>query len=214
MHERDFDMIMNDVRARSAETTSGCLIWLGAKSGPGYPRALRAPIVYVHRLVCWGNAGFPGELRDFPDVHHRCGRHSCVAPEHLSAIGASANALEAVVRRQFLKRIAQLEGAVRALDPDNPLLALSDVYLEQDERGISARPRINSTSVADRVRREKRALERASKKQAYAARRYEDVLRARQLIARGASRGEAARALCMDVSTLAYWEVRLEEFSA
>lgn len=59
----------------------------------------------------------PGE-----QVHHRCGRSSCVRPEHLQTSTSRENTAEMLARRALEKRIFVLEAALREFRPDHPAL--------------------------------------------------------------------------------------------
>lgn len=211
MVERDFLALMQEVAARSTSQPDGCLIWNGAISEPGYPRVFRAPIVYVHRLVAWGAAGFPGELSDVPSIHHRCARKTCVQPAHLASVGARLNSIEATTRQELTRRIAALEAAIQLLDPTHPVLATSTFFRDASEGEVPVATGFDTTALAARVRRVSRSATRAAEREALEAQRFAQVLEARRLRARGASRAESARLVRLDLSNLAYWEQKLEE---
>ncbi|GAA1698710.1 hypothetical protein GCM10009792_18470 [Microcella alkalica] len=211
MVSRDFDLLMEAVHGRSTRLSSGCLVWNGARSELGYGRALRGPIVSIHRLVAWGAADFPGDLSDFPAVHHRCQNRACAEPSHLAGIGARANAVEAFVRNGLYKRIGALEAVIRELDPSHPILRLSSLFVEVDPGDIPDSTFSVDSSLSAQVRQRSRFAERERKRLALQSRRFGEVLEARRMISRGATRSQAARALHLDLSTLAYWEQRLDE---
>lgn len=214
MMERDYGALMQAVEDRSVPDLSGCLIWKGARSEPGYPRVFRAPIVYVHRLVSWAAEGFPGELADLPAVHHRCGRRACVRPAHLASVGTLANSLEAFARQQMTKRMKELEDVIRGFDPEHPVLAISALFSAPPLDDIPVPTPFEVASLTARVRQQNRSAVRARDREVFAARRFEQVLEARRLLARGASRAQAARAVGLDLSNLAYWEQKLEQIGA
>lgn len=79
----------------------------------------RRRVMAVHRLIYEAAHGPlpPGE-----QVHHRCGRTSCVSPAHLIAVTAQDNLAEMHIRTALQRRIAVLETALAAYRPDHPAL--------------------------------------------------------------------------------------------
>ena len=126
----------------------GCRMWLGVRSKAGYPSVnLRGERHAVHRLVSeLATGSAPGGL----EVHHICAHPSCVKPEHLQQVTKAANVAEMRERYQLNKdlsqataraklwrdrhdqlvarldakenRIAKLERALAACDPNHPAL--------------------------------------------------------------------------------------------
>lgn len=55
-------------------------------------------------------------------AHHTCANSTCVSPDHLQAITHRENVAEMLARTSLEARIAELELAVLAMDPDHPVL--------------------------------------------------------------------------------------------
>lgn len=211
IEDRDFDALMAAITARTIPTPTGCLLWVGTRSEAGYAVALRNPLLLVHRAVSWGSLGFLGpNLRSHPAVHHSCATRHCVAPGHLQPVTALANALEAQTRKAFRLRLKQLDDALREVDPDHPALLQSALYDLEGIPALSASP-TEMESLAVRIRRHARSVEREIAAKTLEVKRFKEVLEARRLVAGGLSRTAAAQQLGMDAATLHYWETRLAE---
>lgn len=94
------------------------------KGRPSYPRLSmrlggRRVVRSVHRVSY--EAAY-GPLPPGEQVHHRCGRRSCVRPEHLQLATGRDNVAEMLVRRSLEDRIAALEAALAEFRPDHPVL--------------------------------------------------------------------------------------------
>lgn len=121
------------LRAIAAMTVEGgadgeCWDWVGAfstvKGHPTYPALSmksggRRRVLKAHRIAF--EAAY-GPLPSGEQVHHRCGRRSCVRPEHLQAATGRDNVAEMLTRRALEARIRSLEAALRAFQPDHPAL--------------------------------------------------------------------------------------------
>lgn len=100
-----------------------CLIMTGGHkhTGSGYVyvkhnnKANRA-----HRLMASAKYRKPIDLLD--SVHHSCSKRACVNPEHLFEVTQNENTVEMLERKAYKKRIADLEDALRSIDPENALL--------------------------------------------------------------------------------------------
>lgn len=55
-------------------------------------------------------------------AHHTCANTLCVNPEHLQPATAAENNLEMIARNSFIARIAELENALKEIDPDHEIL--------------------------------------------------------------------------------------------
>lgn len=97
-----------------------CWDWVGAYTGGGYPgcHVNRRP-ARPYRLAF--EAAF-GPLPVGETIHHRCGRRSCVRPEHLQAASGRENVAEMLTRRALEARIEALQAALREWRPDHPAL--------------------------------------------------------------------------------------------
>lgn len=92
---------------RSAVPTGYVSIWLGDRAVP------------LHRLALETSQGFPlGSVQ----CHHICAVRPCCNPEHLQPATNLENTLEMRERHAYQHRIADLEDALRELDPSHPLL--------------------------------------------------------------------------------------------
>jgi hypothetical protein len=121
------------LRAIAALTVEGgdegeCWDWTGAFSTSRgvktYP-ALSMKVGGVRRVLKTHRVSYEAAYGPIPpgeQVHHRCGRSSCVRPEHLQAATARENVAEMLVRRTLEARIAALESALRDFMPDHPAL--------------------------------------------------------------------------------------------
>ena len=105
-----------------------CWDWLGAystrKGVPTYP-ALSMHVGGKRRVLKAYRVAFEAAFGPLPpgeQVHHRCGRRSCVRPEHLQATTGRDNVAEMLQRRALLARIEALEAALRSFQPDHPAL--------------------------------------------------------------------------------------------
>lgn len=121
------------LRAIASLTTPGgpdgeCWEWLGGfstnKGQVTYPRLSMSQggkryVRSVHRVSY--EAAY-GPLPPGEQVHHRCGRRSCVRPEHLQLATGRENIAEMLVRRSLEARIAALEAALEEFRPDHPVL--------------------------------------------------------------------------------------------
>lgn len=105
-----------------------CWDWVGGysttKGVPTYPAASirqggRRVVARPYRLAF--EAAF-GPVPTGESVHHRCGRRSCIRPEHMAAATTLENTAEMMARRALVRRIRSLERALREFRPDHPAL--------------------------------------------------------------------------------------------
>lgn len=97
---------------RSNTIRSGeCLIWNGCKShGYGIFRGKGA-----HRWAY--ELANDMKLAPHQVVHHKCANRACVEPAHLEIVTSTANNAEMLERNTYLRRIAELEEALRKVYP-------------------------------------------------------------------------------------------------
>lgn len=112
--------------ALAAETVkdhnTNCWIWQrGLRDG--YPR-LKVAGKALWRAIA---EVVHGQLDGMP-VHHICAVRACVNPDHLVPVTHAENAAEMLARNAYELRIAALESALRALDPNHPALNSSTVH--------------------------------------------------------------------------------------
>lgn len=211
LQDHDRDLIAQTVAERStADATTGCLIWRGRTAPSGYPLTGRASTRnYVHRLVAHAEAGFPGDIRAFPPVHHVCGQRRCVAAEHLQLVTRAHNALEAQVRNALLRRIRQLTAIVESLAPDHPDLPW--IGLHGDGRPAPTR------SSTTRDEKPQALIAQLSNRAAYRqrladnqARRFRQVIQVQNLVDAGRTAPEALAEVGISRAVHQDWRARLD----
>jgi endogenous inhibitor of DNA gyrase (YacG/DUF329 family) len=118
----DRPAIIEAIRARCDIRASGCWEWQGKlHSSTAYPVVNIAGKSYqVHRISLEAKLG---KRLGKQQSHHMCANQFCVNPDHLQPVTAAANMAEMLARRYMLSRIADLESALRLVQPDHPLLA-------------------------------------------------------------------------------------------
>lgn len=121
------------LRALAAYTVPGgpdgeCWDWIGGYSSrngkPTYPN-LSMKVGGVRRNLKAYRVSFEAAFGPLPpseQVHHRCGRPSCIRPEHLQAATGRDNLAEMNARRSLEARIRALEAALKEWRPDHPAL--------------------------------------------------------------------------------------------
>lgn len=67
-----------------------------------------------------------------------CGIRLCINPNHLAAVSHLDNTIEMLERQAYLRRIADLEKALGALDPDHVLLVRRPKPLDDEGRCLCA----------------------------------------------------------------------------
>ena len=95
----------------------GCIEWGGPLDNGGYPALAN---LYIHRHVYQRESG--ERLSSGTPVHHTCSNKLCINPEHLQAVTPQENTAEMLERRYYKSRIADLEAAIRAIDPNHEVL--------------------------------------------------------------------------------------------
>lgn len=125
----DRDTILRVIRGICTISPRGCWIpreTFGAEgerqvyNSGGYRRVmLGTKNVILHRLTLETAMG--ASLGKTP-VHHRCSVRACCNPEHLQPTTLIENNLEMMERTGYRARIADLESALRELEPGHPLL--------------------------------------------------------------------------------------------
>lgn len=187
-----------------------CLRWTGNKRPLGYAMVGRDRTnTLVRRLVPWAEAGFPDDMRSFPQVHHICAVRDCIEPTHLVPATALTNLLEASARKAALRRVELLTEALREADPDNPLLELpplSQTDIAAFRRGAtyeSPRTRLKRKIAVDELARKRRENTNT---------RFQEVIEVRQLIARGVRWREALETVGINRRVYQEWERKFDEW--
>lgn len=109
-------------------TKSGCRLWQGAKSARNYPVVNGSDELgtnLAHRvayILATGDTPAPHE-----PIHHKCGQSLCVEAAHLQKVNSWENSAEMLERTHYKRRIADLEAALRELDPHNAALGANDL---------------------------------------------------------------------------------------
>lgn len=120
-----WDDFLRELRERVAVTPEGCWDWQGqtrtpTKSASPYPVLRWAGKSHqVHRLSLEAKHGKPLGTQH---AHHTCANTRCVNPDHMQAATHAENAAEMKARRSYELRIAELEAALRSVDPNHEAL--------------------------------------------------------------------------------------------
>lgn len=209
---KDLILLHDEIRKRTESDpldAAGCWIWVKAARENGYAYVGRAETLrLVHRVVAWAFAGFPGELRDFPEVHHSCGNTLCQNPDHLQPTTTLLNVLESRVRSMVIRRTRALEDALRQLQPTHPLL----VPVWELKAGLD----VSMTRLSQTSESRKSQLRRLEKNAAYERRlevnrlsRFQQVLAVDALFAKGVRRKDALKSVGMTRQAYDDWRRRL-----
>ena len=115
----DHEQVIALIEART-KRVGNCWIWQG-RVRDGYSEVRVGGRAYaVHRLALesrWGKS------LGSQAAHHICAVTTCVNPDHLQPVTARENTAEMLARTYMVGRIADLEAALRSVDPHHPLLA-------------------------------------------------------------------------------------------
>lgn len=112
------------------EDPGACWLWTGAvRAGYGYIGRKETNRL-AHRVAWEAARSFTQEIGGL-SVHHTCGIRLCVNPQHLVLATHAENTAEMLGRRAYVKRIADLENALRALAPAHVLLAKAPMPLPE-----------------------------------------------------------------------------------
>lgn len=118
MARKNVAVVMSLVRAKCkvSEEPDSCWEWfeplLVPRTRYAYQQLPNGKQVLVHRVVAWAHDHFPGELRDFPVVHHICTNTNCVNPHHLRPTTPTANQVEGNARAFLVSRAIDLDAAI------------------------------------------------------------------------------------------------------
>jgi len=211
---RDLELLIRTVRSRCEIDDSlrnPCWFWRGARSSAGYAYMGRAGTNrIVHRVVAWAEAGFPGQLSLFPQVHHTCGVRSCVNPAHLVPVTAYRNVLERSVRNALLDRIRALTDALRDVSPEHWLLTAG--WGDDIQRDAPASQPLRGTTYESRraqLQRLERKTANAVRMQRHEEARFREVIEVDSLVAKGMSKADARDQVGISRSAYDDWRPRL-----
>lgn len=113
VEQQDLSAVRTAVLNQVEVDPNECWIWQ-RKTNEGYAVVrIGNREASVHRLVM----GEPDGV-----VHHTCSNRRCVNPGHLQVVTHAENVAEMLERRTYQERIAQLEAALAAVDPEHPLV--------------------------------------------------------------------------------------------
>ena len=111
--------ILEAIRERAEVTENGCWEWEQIDS-TGYPRTqIGDNHIRVHRLSLEAKHEAPLGSQA---AHHIYANTKCVNPEHLQPVTHRDNTAEMMARRAYADRIAELEEAIKKLDPSHEVL--------------------------------------------------------------------------------------------
>lgn len=117
--ENDRAAVMRRIRSRVRQSDSGCWEWKGQLED-GYPvMVVAGKRIRIHRLVLEMKHG---ARLGRQAAHHMCANTMCVNPQHLQPVTHRENVAEMLARRAYESRIAELESALRLIDPSNEIL--------------------------------------------------------------------------------------------
>lgn len=112
--------IIDALKDGSTITPSGCWEWKRIDKD-GYARGIVGNGVSrgLHRVALEAKYEAPlGEQA----AHHMCANTKCVNPDHLQPVTYRENTAEMLARNSYLKRIAELEAAIRGMNPNHEVL--------------------------------------------------------------------------------------------
>lgn len=104
-------------RLRSSSTkdpSTGCWVWQKSqRKKNGYGKAsYKGKAVQAHRL---SYIAYKADIQDGMVVHHTCGNNLCINPRHLQSVSHHDNVAEMLQRKEYVRRIAELEAEVERL---------------------------------------------------------------------------------------------------
>lgn len=116
----DWTSLLRTIEAECVKV-DGCWLWSRrAQKGYGVVHLIDRDW-FVHRLTA--HASRAGSLDARMPVHHTCSERLCCNPLHLQVVTPHENTAEMLERRYYIDRIAELESALRDIDPNHPLVA-------------------------------------------------------------------------------------------
>lgn len=117
--QADYETFFDEIKLRVDVNSDGCWVWT-KRLKSGYPIAKwGSRQVQVHRVVLEAKHGKPLGSQA---AHHLCANPACVNPDHLQPVTHRDNTAEMMQRHTYLNRIAELEAALLAIDPNNEVL--------------------------------------------------------------------------------------------
>src|SRR5699024_3832985 len=117
--ENDYKGMLKAIEKQAKVSKNGCWEWPRLDS-TGYPRIdLDGKHTAVHRLSLEAKHEAPLGSQA---AHHMCANTKCVNPDHLQPVTHRDNTAEMMARRAYVDRIAELEEAIKKLDPSHEVL--------------------------------------------------------------------------------------------
>ena len=115
----DNTAILKALFDKSQVTENGCWVW-PKLDRYGYGQVNYRKRSYgVHRIAMRAALGY--DIGRIP-VHHACAVNSCCNPDHLELVTQRENTAEMLERQYYVARIAELEEALRHIEPAHKLL--------------------------------------------------------------------------------------------
>lgn len=115
LENHDYGTVIAEVFNRAVVTADGCWEWPTTDKS-GYAR-FQGRSLYRAVLESKEQAPLGSQA-----AHHKCGNSACVNPDHLQAVTHAENSAEMLQRRAYVRRIEELEEALRAVAPSHPVL--------------------------------------------------------------------------------------------
>ena len=112
VYENDIARYKQHILDKHEEAENGCWNWTGSR----YTVTDR-PRMKVKKVWCTAArisyALFVDNIPESHVVHHKCGNHACVRPDHLQATTQTDNLAEMLERQSYLRKIAELEAKLK-----------------------------------------------------------------------------------------------------
>lgn len=116
----DWPGVIQAIKKDCLIDSNGCWLWKRKRS-KGYPNIqIAGRDTAVHRISL--RAKLNGADLGSDSAHHICAVEICVNPDHLQKVSDRENIAEMLARQFYLKRIRELESALREIDPCHPIL--------------------------------------------------------------------------------------------
>lgn len=96
------------------DPSTGCWVWQKSqRKKEGYGQiSYKGKILLAHRL---SYKAYKADIQDGMVIHHTCGNNLCINPRHLQSVTQHHNIAEMLQRKEYLRRIEELETEVARL---------------------------------------------------------------------------------------------------